>query len=61
MGGLWQPIALLVGVARLLERPRHQVEDALHSGQIARLRGDAEWHSDSARAIVAALIADSQS
>ena len=29
--------------------------------EIARLRGDAEWHSDRARAIVAALLADSQS
>ena len=25
--------------------------------EIARLRGDADWHSDSARAIVAAMLA----
>ncbi|MEX0287291.1 MAG: TlpA disulfide reductase family protein [Paracoccaceae bacterium] len=29
--------------------------------EIARLRGDADWHSDSARAIIAALIAQGES
>jgi len=28
--------------------------------EIARMRGDAEWYSDSARAIVAALIGDGE-